>query len=169
MPAIRLASHYLRRKPFSLFFFFSWMRGCGPLDSRSACMGRKITTRFSGVKYPRPGSLSTAVTLVLCLQHKALCETVLILHTVETQVQSFVPDNHLEGLGSDSGLFTQRSDSLLLDGSIRTILFFFWQTDRQTDNRTGRCGPVQNAQKWSEVMWIVARRMSLCALQKAAN
>lgn len=36
--------------------------------------------------------------------------------------QDFVPDSHLVvGLCNDSGVFTQRLESLLLDGSIRTL------------------------------------------------
>lgn len=157
MPAIRLASHYLRRKPFPLSFFFFWMRGCEPLDSHSACMGRKITIRFSNTK-----TCSLDRFRLRWPSHSAFNTKHSVKRAVLfSQAQSFVPDSHLEGLWKDSGLFTQRLDSLLLDGSIRTVLLL---TDRQTLIEVAPFKTRKSDPKWCELSPSECR-----AVQKAAN
>lgn len=153
MPAIRLASHYLRRKPFSLSFLFFWMRGCEPLDSHSACMGRKITIRFSNTK-----TCSLDRFRLWSPSHSAFNTKHSVKRTIFFSTQSKRKRKALSQTaiwkvyGRIQVCLHKRLDSLLLDGSIRTVLFL-------TDNHAERSGPVQNTQKWSEVMWIVSFRM----------
>lgn len=151
MPAIRLASHYLRRKPFSLSFFFFWMRGCEPLDSHSACMGRKITIRFSNTKTCSLDRFRLRWPSHAAFNTKTLGETCCFILASAKLCPRQPFGRFMEGFRS---VYTKIGLIIVRRINSHTVLFF----DRQTD--ADRSGPFQKAQKWSEVMWIVALRMA---------
>lgn len=126
MPAIRLASHYLRRKPFSLFFFLdAWLRATG---FSQRLHGKKDNNTVQQHKNLQPGSLLTAVTLALCLQHKTLGETCCFFLASAKLCPRQPFGRFMEGFRS---VYTKIG--LIIVRRINSHCSFF---DRQTDRQT---------------------------------
>lgn len=130
MPAIRLASHYLRRKLFFSFFFFfldMWLRAhwilrvsYGNEDNSTIQQHRTRGRHWFG--YSDRWAVTKGKKLPNTDFSAGRASCVWNTNTSVSQ-QDFVPDSHLvSGLCNDSGVFTQRLELLLLDGSIRTLL-----------------------------------------------